>query len=289
MITSCPVNSHKRIPPIVAFFGTFSLVMTILFLTTDLKARKTHRKNLPFKPNSDLTSVQQDNPQLIDFIRHNFINPPGTLAESNTQQVTLTTHQDGRTMTENWRLNRVGALFRNKTDGVFVDVGAYGDNNFSMTEYLEDALNWSGLLIQPDPVIYNNLLLRKRSQSFSANTCVSPTQYPREVSFKNPREESKTQTTVEYKRVFCFPLYSLLLAYNSTKIDLMCINAHGFEFQVLRTLPWPKIDITALSIACNKQDRIVWKKLTYLLESQSYKLMTDFSNENYQVFLKISK
>lgn len=53
-----------------------------------------------------------------------------------------------------------------------------------------------------------------------------------QVSFKNPREESKTQTTVEYKRVFCFPLYSLLLAYNSTKIDLMCINAHGFEFQV---------------------------------------------------------
>jgi hypothetical protein len=42
----------------------------------------------------------------------------------------------------------------------------------------------------------------------------------------------------------CFPLYSVLLAVNRTKIDLIRLSAEGNEFKVLQTVPWDKVNVT---------------------------------------------
>lgn len=46
----------------------------------------------------------------------------------------------------------------------------------------------------------------------------------------------------------CFPLYSILLAINRTQIDVFKLNADGLEFQILKTIPWEKLDVTVLSL-----------------------------------------
>jgi hypothetical protein len=43
--------------------------------------------------------------------------------------------------------------------------------------------------------------------------------------------------------VQCFPLYSYLLALNRTKIDYFSLDVEGSELDVLRTIPFEKLDI----------------------------------------------
>lgn len=43
--------------------------------------------------------------------------------------------------------------------------------------------------------------------------------------------------------VQCFPFYSVLLALGRTSIDYFSLDVEGQEFNILKTVPWHKIDI----------------------------------------------
>ncbi len=43
--------------------------------------------------------------------------------------------------------------------------------------------------------------------------------------------------------VQCFPFYSVLLASNRVNIDYFSLDIEGFEMQILKTIPWDKVDI----------------------------------------------
>lgn len=45
------------------------------------------------------------------------------------------------------------------------------------------------------------------------------------------------------REVHCMPLYSILLAMNRTSIDFFSLDIEGNELDVLRTLPFDKVDI----------------------------------------------
>ncbi len=47
--------------------------------------------------------------------------------------------------------------------------------------------------------------------------------------------------------VQCFPLYSILLAMDRTKVDFFSLDVEGFELEVLRTIPWDKVDIKVIN------------------------------------------
>jgi hypothetical protein len=49
--------------------------------------------------------------------------------------------------------------------------------------------------------------------------------------------------------VQCLPLYSILLALNRTSIDLFTLDIEGNELDVLRTVPFDKVDI---KVGCKK-------------------------------------
>ena len=46
----------------------------------------------------------------------------------------------------------------------------------------------------------------------------------------------------------CFPLYSLLLAMNRTKVDYFSLDVEGVELPILKTIPFDKLDISVLSV-----------------------------------------
>ena len=46
--------------------------------------------------------------------------------------------------------------------------------------------------------------------------------------------------------VQCFPLYSILLAVNRTRIDFLSLDIEGHELKVLQTIPWNKVDIRVI-------------------------------------------
>lgn len=48
--------------------------------------------------------------------------------------------------------------------------------------------------------------------------------------------------------VQCFPLYTYLLALNVTVIDYFSLDVEGSELNVLKTIPFDKIDIKVCSL-----------------------------------------
>ena len=52
----------------------------------------------------------------------------------------------------------------------------------------------------------------------------------------------------KFFNVQCFPLYSILLAHGRKRIDFFSLDVEGHEFQILKTIPWHKVDITVTLI-----------------------------------------
>ena len=46
----------------------------------------------------------------------------------------------------------------------------------------------------------------------------------------------------------CFPLYSLLLALNQTRVDFLSLDIEGDELHVLKTIPFDKVDIRMMTV-----------------------------------------
>jgi predicted metallopeptidase len=46
----------------------------------------------------------------------------------------------------------------------------------------------------------------------------------------------------------CFPLYSILMAVGNPTVDLFSLDIEGAEFQVLKTVPWDKVDIKVILV-----------------------------------------
>ena len=46
----------------------------------------------------------------------------------------------------------------------------------------------------------------------------------------------------------CLPLFSLLLALGNPTVDFLSLDIEGAEYQVLKTIPWDKVDIRTLSV-----------------------------------------
>ncbi|CAG2053930.1 unnamed protein product, partial [Timema podura] len=70
-------------------------------------------------------------------------------------------------------------------------------------------------------------------------------------------------------RVKCFPLYSLLLATNLSKLDYLSLDADGAELQVLRTVPLLRVDINVINVRCHNRQE---KPLIDFMVAHNYRL-----------------
>ena len=64
-------------------------------------------------------------------------------------------------------------IFKGKRDGVFVEVGALDGFGASNTYFFEKERNWSGLLIEPNPIEFNKIELNPRPLSYKENCAIS--------------------------------------------------------------------------------------------------------------------
>ena len=57
-------------------------------------------------------------------------------------------------------------------------------------------------------------------------------------------------------KVQCFPLYSVLKALDTLNVGYFSLDVEGAEYVVLKTIPWPKVNITLLSVETNHAGKI---------------------------------
>ncbi|KAL7648087.1 UNVERIFIED_CONTAM: hypothetical protein RMT77_001704 [Armadillidium vulgare] len=166
-------------------------------------------------------------------------------------------------------------LFGKETGKFFIEAGALDGEFLSNTLWLEKDLNWTGLLIEPDPFNYGKLLTKNR-KSWTSNSCISSSSYPKKVVFvsRNKRKDLITYnswvyhgasheygylpnntdfdfysaSTLTYVSAQCFPLESYLLALNRTVIDYLSLDLQGSEIDIIKRFPFHRFIIRAMVV-----------------------------------------
>jgi len=72
----------------------------------------------------------------------------------------------------------------------------------------------------------------------------------------------------------CFPLESLLLAINQTRVDYFSLDVEGMELEVLETIPWSRLDIRTLSVE-DKHVKRGSKAVVKYMTDEGYRLAAE--------------
>ncbi|CAH1738172.1 unnamed protein product [Aphis gossypii] len=147
--------------------------------------------------------------------------------------------------------------------GFFIECGALDGETRSNTLLFERFYGWTGLLIEADPLNFAKML-KKGRRAYLSPTCLSINPYPEIVSFLQRSNMGRIayeevvedlvgindigEKKLPMVNVQCFPFYTYLLALNITVVDYFSLDVEGSELNVLKTIPFDKVDIRTLSV-----------------------------------------
>lgn len=190
-------------------------------------------------------------------------------------------------------------IFKGKTNGFFVEVGALDGFGASNTFFFEKERNWSGILIEPNPIEFIKMLNIDRPLSVKENCVISDSEMdinflsiegPCNVlsgimEFYNPHHLERINRELDMyssypighelysnKQVIqmkAVKLQTLFDKYNVKDVDLISIDVEGAEMQVLKSIDFNKVNINCFLIENNYG---LDKETTYLI-SKGYKLL----------------
>jgi len=201
-------------------------------------------------------------------------------------------------------------IFKGKRGGVFVEVGALDGFGASNTWFFEMERNWSGLLIEPNPVEFNKKDQNPRPNSFFENCAISDFESDINflsiegpcnvlsgiVEFYNPKHLERINRELDmyssypkgheyYSKKEIIPmkavrLESLFNKYKIKEIDLISIDVEGAELQVLNSIKFDEVDIKVFLI----ENNYGLQKETDFLISKGYKFLRNIQWDS--VFVK---
>jgi FkbM family methyltransferase len=145
--------------------------------------------------------------------------------------------------------------FKNKKNGRYIELGALDGVRCSNTKFYEDTLNWTGVLIEPHPLKYKDLVVNRPKNVLSNSLVSSLTEeldfryfinYPAEVSgieqtlpknhydiyFDHPHCHGYPQTSVKMTPK---PLTEIIKAAPFDHYDLLSLDVEGHEYEVLQS------------------------------------------------------
>ena len=227
----------------------------------------------------DLNDMRQDDPTLIEFLKKEILIPPPNIK----QPLNLKT-----TPNLKGQFNQVPKIEEvlglptqpnptqpNPTPGFYIEAGAADGESISNTLYFEMHHGWTGLLVEPNP---DNLakLIDLHRNAWILPHCLSTKSHVEMVTFEisdllsgivvdGKTKPSKLNDAwldiskwfqpaddeIREIQVQCFPLYSVLVALDNPHIDYFSLDIEGAEWTILKSLPWDKINVTALTVEIN--------------------------------------
>lgn len=227
--------------------------------------------------------LPQDNDYLVQFIQDQYIKLPAA-SDSQYQfkdvKSAYSTHLNGQFN----QAQNISGLLKNMKNGFFIECGAADGESFSNSLLFEMRHQWTGLLIEANPYSFSQLKATNR-KAYSINACLSPTPYPQRIQFeamentllsglkvggKSVRDNWRSDYDRKVKdsvTAQCFPFYSILLAIGNPTVHYFSLDVEGVEVDVLKTIPWDKVDIKVLSI---EYTHIDWRTAMRLMEKNGY-------------------
>ena len=188
-------------------------------------------------------------------------------------------------------------IFKNKQNGVYIELGALDGILYSNTKFFEDSLNWKGILIEPHPEKFK-LLQINRPNNYLFNNLVSCHKEPLEFRYFVVVDQHAAVSGVEnilsqhhfdtyfesnntlnksllQNKIFVKPisLTEIVKSTNLTHIDLLSLDVEGREYEVLKSwdfsVPIDIILIETLGVQPEKDELC-----RELLVKNNYKFIT---------------
>jgi len=178
---------------------------------------------------------------------------------------------------------KLDALFENKRNGVFIELGAFDGLTQSNTAFFEFYREWTGLLIEPSKKSYESCV-ENRPKSTVLNCCCVSSSY----NLPSIRGDfhSSLMSSVDGQRVNSDNLIDVNVStldkiinenLKNKKIDFLSIDAEGYEFEILK----------GLNININRPKYILieiynkdYNEIRYFLHNNKYLMHSNFSNYN---------
>ena len=194
-----------------------------------------------------LNCYSQEDPRLTESIKEHSLHPPSQDPYNLEGKHTLGDGQP-RMLDQRYFLER-------KKGGFFIEAGAFNGESDSTTLHFELEHGWTGLLVEPVPLNYKELLTKNR-RTWAVQTCLSTKKTPETINFSLSGSSKETMAGIIVKNntqddtleMQCLPLYSLLLSLGNPTVDFLSLDIEGAEFQVLKNIPWESVDIRAISV-----------------------------------------
>jgi FkbM family methyltransferase len=150
------------------------------------------------------------------------------------------------TYAQNFEDVMLARIFRGRTDGFYVDVGAGDPVELSVTKWFYE-LGWSGINIEPSPTFYPKLVaerIRDVNLNCGAGAIEGSAQYfqlsANELSSFDPDVRARAEAAgmqVVPRTVDVLPLTTILDRHSDRRaIDFLKIDVEGWEYEVLSGL-----------------------------------------------------
>lgn len=161
-------------------------------------------------------------------------------------------------------------FFKNKRNGVFVDIGAHDGITLSNTYFFEKTMGWTGICIEPIPEIYNRLKANRNCLCIQGCIYANRENVPflkisgwaemlsGIIENYDPQHWKRVQWEIsqngghsEIINVKCYDLTQLLLENKIYHVDYLSIDTEGGEFGILKSIDFSCIDIDVIEVENN--------------------------------------
>lgn len=180
-------------------------------------------------------------------------------------------------------------IFKQKTNGFFIELGANDGLTFSNSAFFEFHRGWKGILIEPSLNAYNKCVKNRPNSKCFNLVCVSDDYKDKTIKgdFNGGMmcsvdgKRNNTTVLVECK---VSTLEKILDSVTSstegaTTIDFLSLDTEGYEYNILCGLNLNKYRPKYMLIEIYVVDYV---KITAFLEDNNYKLVDNITNYNKQ-------
>ncbi|CAL4187012.1 unnamed protein product, partial [Meganyctiphanes norvegica] len=298
----------------VYMITTLVLGQSVILVVLLLRAKCSRLEEMKFEGGLQ-GPIPSEDPRLIRYLQVKFLVKPSSLPYN----LTPHTKENSQYLTESrflgWEFLHyyIKYMFQEQVNGFFFEAGALDGEYNSNTLWLEYNLNWTGILVEPNPVSFESLIWKRR-KAWLSNTCISEESHPRQavmqsnkkrkanfgnrwmfeanthevgnIFSKNPEELEKSFSLPSYFTSQCFPLSTYFSGLNVSVVDLLSLDTQGNEWEAIQSLLTTDIIVRVLLIehVKNLTDKSIDKSFVDNLQKISYQLVDHDNKYNYIFF-----
>ena len=172
-------------------------------------------------------------------------------------------------------------LLPDKSNFIFVEIGAHDGVSFSNSKFLDSKVNWQGICIEANPIVFESLIKNRPScrclnvavsnvdgeASFQLNTGYTEmlsgliSSYSSKHKKRIEKELKKYGGSAEVHAIQSLTLETIVANERIGEIDILMIDVEGSEFSILKAIDFERIKVNSILVERNYSSRPVYQFL----------------------------